>query len=71
MVCLWVQRCGSLVDDSSVVCVGVGVGGLLGGCAWVRVVEEGMVESACFVVGYSFDRIGSLYPMCLRSYEEL
>ena len=22
--CVWVQQCGSLVDDSSVVCVGVG-----------------------------------------------
>ena len=47
---VWVQRCVSLVDDSSGVCVCR----WFGGCIWVRV-EEGMAERACLVVGYSFD----------------
>ncbi len=34
---------------TAVVCVDVG--GWLGGCAWRRVVEEGMAERARFVVG--------------------
>ena len=40
-LCVWVQRCVSPVDDS----------GDVGGCAWRRVVEEGMAERARFFVG--------------------
>ena len=45
--CVWVERCVSLVDDSGGVC---GCGWVFGGCAWGRVVEEGMAETARFVV---------------------
>ena len=45
--CVWVERCVSLVDDSGGVC---GCGWVVGGSVWVRVVEEGMAETARFVV---------------------
>ena len=51
--CVSVQRCMSLVDDSTGVCGG-GVGArVVGGGVWVRV-EERMAERACFLVGQSF-----------------
>ena len=45
----------------------VGVGGWFGRCAWVRVVEDGMAERACFPWDIVL-MIESLYPVCLRNF---
>ena len=49
--CVGVQRCVSLFDASSGVCVG---GLWLAGCVSVRV-QERMAERACLLVGYTLD----------------
>ncbi len=56
----------SLVDGSGGVC---GCGCVFGGCAMGHVVEEGMAETARFVVVQSL-MIVSLYSVCLRSHYE-
>ena len=43
--CVWVQRCVSLVDDSSGMCVCGWVGVFMGACG------GGDARKACFVVG--------------------
>ena len=52
--CVGVQRCVSLVDASSGVCVCGGVGGWFAGCVLVRV-QERVAERARVLVGYTLD----------------